>query len=123
MDKAFQPPTDAEIEAGMDAAAAMLPAGASLRAIKALAEKMAAGKVAKLNKITRADIKPDASNRLGYTKPKSQAPYLKELGNEPLKVGMKKGGKVKAYASGGSVSASRRGDGIATKGKTRGKMC
>ncbi len=37
--------------------------------------------------------------------------------------GMKRGGKVKAYASGGSVSASRRGDGIATKGKTRGKMC
>ena len=27
------------------------------------------------------------------------------------------------YASGGSVSASRRGDGIAQRGKTRGKMC
>lgn len=27
------------------------------------------------------------------------------------------------YASGGSVSASRRADGIATKGKTRGKIC
>jgi hypothetical protein len=38
---------------------------------------------------------------------------------------MKKGGKVKAtYKSGGSVSgASKRADGIATKGKTRGKMC
>lgn len=35
----------------------------------------------------------------------------------------KRGGKVKAYAAGGSVSASRRGDGIATKGKTRGRMC
>ena len=31
--------------------------------------------------------------------------------------GMKKGGKVKAS------SASKRADGIATKGKTRGKMC
>ena len=39
----------------------------------------------------------------------------------------RKGGKVKKvkkYASGGTVSAaSKRADGIATKGKTRGKMC
>ena len=34
---------------------------------------------------------------------------------------MKKGGKVKKMSSGGS--ASSRADGIATKGKTRGKMC
>jgi hypothetical protein len=34
---------------------------------------------------------------------------------------MKHGGKVKGYASGGS--ASSRADGIAIKGKTRGKMC
>ena len=37
--------------------------------------------------------------------------------------GMKRGGKVKKYAAGGSVSASRRADGIAAKGKTRGRMC
>ena len=44
--------------------------------------------------------------------------------------GMKKGGKVKAYAKGGMVSssskpstASSRGDGIAQRGKTRGRMC
>ena len=37
--------------------------------------------------------------------------------------GMKKGGCVKKMKSGGSVSsASKRADGIATKGKTRGKM-
>ena len=37
--------------------------------------------------------------------------------------GMKKGGKVKKYASGGSVgSASKRADGCATKGKTKGKF-
>ena len=36
----------------------------------------------------------------------------------------KHGGKVKKYASGGMVSsASRRADGIAIKGKTRGKIC
>lgn len=37
-------------------------------------------------------------------------------------IGYRKGGAVKKYASGGSVSASSRGDGIASKGKTRGKM-
>ena len=38
--------------------------------------------------------------------------------------GMKKGGEAKKMASGGSTSsASKRADGIATKGKTRGKMC
>lgn len=36
-------------------------------------------------------------------------------------VGMKKGGKVKASSMKGS-SASKRADGCATKGKTRGKM-
>lgn len=36
----------------------------------------------------------------------------------------KKGGAVKKYASGGSVSsASKRADGIAMRGKTRGKVC
>ena len=35
----------------------------------------------------------------------------------------KRGGAVKKMASGGSVSASRRGDGIAQRGKTRGRMC
>jgi hypothetical protein len=36
----------------------------------------------------------------------------------------KRGGKVKKYASGGSVSmASKRADGIAQKGKTKGKIC
>jgi len=33
------------------------------------------------------------------------------------------GGAIRGYASGGSVSASSRGDGIAQRGKTRGKMC
>lgn len=38
--------------------------------------------------------------------------------------GMNEGGAVKKYAAGGSISsASRRADGIAKKGKTRGKMC
>lgn len=41
-----------------------------------------------------------------------------------LGYGIKKGGMVKKYASGGSVSsASKRADGIAQRGKTRGKVC
>jgi len=36
---------------------------------------------------------------------------------------MRKGGSVKQYAKGGSVSASSRGDGIAQRGKTKGRMC
>jgi hypothetical protein len=37
---------------------------------------------------------------------------------------MKRGGTVKKYASGGMVSsASKRADGIASKGKTRCKIC
>jgi hypothetical protein len=44
--------------------------------------------------------------------------------NPGYSAGMKKGGKVKKMASGGmTASASKRGDGIAQRGKTRGKMC
>ena len=63
----------------------------------------------------------------------SVAPYLKEIGHSALKVGrelpklgMKRGGTVKKMSSGGSTSkssASSRGDGIASKGKTRGRIC
>ena len=45
-----------------------------------------------------------------------------KLGGDKFTV-KKHGGSVKGYASGGAVSASRRGDGIAQRGKTRGKMC
>lgn len=44
------------------------------------------------------------------------------LGGDKFTV-MKRGGSVQGYASGGAVSASRRGDGIAQRGKTRGRMC
>lgn len=41
----------------------------------------------------------------------------------PKNMGYNKGGKIKKYAKGGMVSASSRGDGIAQRGKTRGKVC
>jgi len=55
---------------------------------------------------------------------KDITPRAPRLGNEPPKLGMKKGGAVKKMASGGKVSsASSRGDGIAQRGKTKGRMC
>jgi colicin import membrane protein len=43
---------------------------------------------------------------------------------ESLGSGFKRGGAVKKYASGGSVSsASKRADGIAQRGKTKGRIC
>jgi hypothetical protein len=65
------------------------------------------------------------------------SPFIKEIGMDKKKLSgprkasdvtdvtaKKRGGAVKKYASGGMVSsASRRADGIAIKGKTRGKMC
>ena len=46
--------------------------------------------------------------------------FEESLIKKPAK-GMKNGGSVKKMSSGGS--ASRRADGIAVKGKTRGRMC
>ena len=58
--------------------------------------------------------------------PRAPAP----MGGAPNPMTMKKGGRVKAYAKGGTVfssskasSASSRGDGIAQRGKTKGRMC
>ena len=51
------------------------------------------------------------------------AAQAKEFRDRPLQP-LRKGGAVKKYAAGGSVSsASKRADGIAIRGKTRGKVC
>ena len=50
-------------------------------------------------------------------KDKETASFNRERGDRA------KGGAIKSYAKGGSVSASSRGDGIAQRGKTRGRMC
>ena len=58
--------------------------------------------------------------------PTTRAEYDMGISNVPRRNSYyKKGGAVKGYASGGmtSSSASKRADGIATKGKTRGKIC
>ena len=50
-------------------------------------------------------------------KDKERSEYMKESGQKA------KGGAIQSYAKGGSVSAASRGDGIAQRGKTRGRMC
>ena len=73
-----------------------------------------------------ADESKDAASRFGY--PKGSERLNSAENKETSDMSMRHGGKVKkmnmggmGYSNGGS--ASSRADGIATKGKTRGKMC
>lgn len=94
--------------------------GGGLRAMKMLAENLAGRVGAK-----------EAAKAMGRRMERDITPRPLQLTNEPLKIGreslklgMKKGGAVKKMASGGSVSsASKRADGIAQRGKTRGRIC
>jgi hypothetical protein len=70
----------------------------------------------KLNRLKTASAGAESKMRQANALRMSRADFVGDTG-------MAKGGSVKGYASGGSVSASRRGDGIAQRGKTRGKMC
>lgn len=94
--------------------------GGGLRAMKMLAETLAGRQAAKeagkaIGKRMEKDITP---------RPAQLTNEPLKIGREPLKLGMKKGGAVKKMASGGKVSsASKRADGIAQRGKTRGKIC
>lgn len=94
--------------------------GGGLRAMKMLAETLAGRQAAKeagraIGRRMEKDITP---------RPPQLTSEPLKIGREPLKLGMKKGGAVKKMASGGKVSsASKRADGIAQRGKTRGKIC
>jgi hypothetical protein len=90
---------------------------------KRIASKQAEGIMSSAGKRaseTRGQMARDAAKDARAAKNADEARYADE-GNPNYA----RGGKVKAYASGGVVksSASRRGDGIAKKGKTKGKMC
>lgn len=102
----------------------MLTPGTGIKSIAQMARNLASGKGA-----------AQAAERIEPYFEKA-APYLQELPNRATKLlegyrpnftMMKKGGTVKKMASGGSTSkvssASKRGDGIASRGKTRGKFC
>ena len=60
------------------------------------------------------------SNALQRLMGENEALREQMAGSQDAPTGMKKGGKVKKMAAGGS--ASKRADGCAIKGKTRGKM-
>jgi hypothetical protein len=78
--------------------------------------------VFKKNEFGEAYIALPEKNRKAYQD--RQDLINKNVNNPGYSAGMKKGGAVKKMASGGMASsASKRADGIATKGKTRGKMC
>ena len=70
----------------------------------------------KLNRLKTASAGAESKMRQANALRMSRADFVGDTG-------MAKGGSAKGYASGGSVSASRRGDGIAQRGKTRGRMC
>jgi hypothetical protein len=99
----------------------LAPTGAALKLLQGAAKNLAA-KNAKpvmekvepyLSKMWRGerDITPGAAQI---------ARDVPRLASEKLKLGMKKGGAVKSSSK--QSSASSRGDGIAQRGKTRGKM-
>ena len=68
--------------------------------------------------------KTRAEYDMGMGKIARMSPYTNDENQGGVHGGYKRGGKVKKMASGGMTSsASKRADGIATKGKTRGKMC
>ena len=94
-----------------------------------------AGEVSPFAKRAEAATEPSAPEKGGLrVKASEDDTPLREsstqAGEDPMDQarrvmgGMKRGGSVKKMASGGSTSsASRRGDGIATKGKTKGRIC
>lgn len=60
---------------------------------------------------------------------KKEVSFMKQKGapksmvkHEEAEMGMKKGGKVKKYAAGGLSAGHKSADGIASKGKTKGKQ-
>jgi hypothetical protein len=95
--------------------------GVGIKAIarfaKALAERTGGKRV--LNTISQEAIEASKPLSIGGPRAIEGANAIKGRGEGFVMY--KKGGQVKKMAAGGSVSS--RGDGIAQRGKTRGKMC
>jgi hypothetical protein len=121
---------------------ALMTGGGAAAAAAALLAKTKLGKLGKMfkgaKKSTGKDLVVSPSKGTGYYPGKAdderaakaydklmKSSFIKKKGDDVTDVTAKKrGGAVKQYASGGMVSsASKRADGIATKGKTRCKIC
>ena len=152
IDQAFKPPSDEQIQQGLEAGT--LGAGLGLKTVAGLAKNLANRRAAIKNslrldrpgtvsgegfvmrdgKIVKdiakkapqkalpspiTDVTPKTAKQMAETN-------LRERGNKFIfEEGLKRGGKVKKMAHGGSAkssTASSRGDGIALRGKTRGKI-
>ena len=133
---------DAKAALDEDPSALMMGGGAAAAAAAALLAKTKLGKFGKLFKGAKAsDAKrlerpgtvpgkdflvrdyEGAAKAGSKGVPKKQLGYKKDSDVTDV-TAKKRGGAVKKYASGGMVSsASKRADGIASKGKTRCKIC
>jgi hypothetical protein len=100
---------------GSRPAAASAPAKATASASQTSAQAAQPVDETKLSLADRIKLSRERAKKGSTTDYRSVTQRVKE------QFGMKKGGAVKGYASGGSVSS--RADGIAQRGKTRGKIC
>jgi hypothetical protein len=131
IDQAFKPPSDEQIQKGLEAGT--LGAGFTLKKIADLAKNLANRKSAMKDRL-RLD-RPGTVSGEGFVM--RDGKIVKDVAAKaPQKalpspitdvVAKKRGGAVKKMAHGGSVkssvsAASKRGDGIALRGKTRGKI-
>jgi hypothetical protein len=155
VDQAFKPPSDEQIQKGLEAGT--LGAGLSLKTLSGLAKNLANRRAATKNslrldrpgtvsgegfvmrdgkivkdvaaKAPQKALPSPVTDVTAKTAKQMAETNLRERGNKFLFAddAMKRGGRVKKMASGGSVkspvsTASKRGDGIALRGKTRGKI-
>jgi len=105
------------------------PSGSGTPALPSPTPKLTYDKAGALAKkrAERAEMRDEAmrrenAERYGITD--TEAPGYESLRGAFMRKGGRVKAKTKSYKSGGTVSsASKRADGIATKGKTRGKMC
>jgi hypothetical protein len=95
---------------------------------KAAAKPAAKAESAPAAKASVDETKLSLSDRMKLSRDRAKAGSTTDTRSVSQRLrsafGMKKGGETKKMASGGMASsASKRADGIAVKGKTRGKMC
>lgn len=131
IDQAFKPPSAENTQKGLEAgtlgaglagsaALAALLTGALYKGRKMYKAGQAAKEVSRVGAQKRADLKEQAIDQINQNRKADGRPLLADDA-------MKRGGRVKKMAHGGSVkstvsTASKRGDGIAVKGKTKGRI-